>query len=156
MQHRENGQTVLSLAEAAAMTGQSKATIQRAIKAGTLPASRNRHGAYQIQAVDVATIYPDKMQHGETPAGRQTVGGLAADLQHARHRIEVLESAVRFLEGERDYLREIINNSQAERAAMLRLLPAPAEPDSHNGAPALSRFGRWFMGGAGKSADRPG
>ena len=45
---------MLSLAEAASRVGKSKPTLQRAIKAGRLSASRDEHGAYLIDPAELA------------------------------------------------------------------------------------------------------
>ena len=48
---------VLSLSQAAKLTGKSKSTINRAIKAGKLSATRHEDGTYSIDPAEVARAF---------------------------------------------------------------------------------------------------
>jgi excisionase family DNA binding protein len=50
--------TMLTLGEAARLTKLGKTTLARAIKAGRLSASRTDAGSYQIDASELARVYP--------------------------------------------------------------------------------------------------
>lgn len=49
---------ILTLREAAKLTGKSKSTLTRAIKAGRLSASRDGEGMYVIDPAELARAYP--------------------------------------------------------------------------------------------------
>lgn len=49
---------ILTLRKAAELTGKSKSTLTRAIKAGRLSASRNTEGMYAIDPAELARVYP--------------------------------------------------------------------------------------------------
>jgi len=49
---------MMSLRQAAELTGKSKSTLTRAIKAGRLSASRNAEGTYAIDPAELARAYP--------------------------------------------------------------------------------------------------
>lgn len=49
---------ILSLRQAAELTGKSKSTLTRAIKSGRLSASRNAEGMYAIDPAELARTYP--------------------------------------------------------------------------------------------------
>jgi hypothetical protein len=50
--------TILSLGQAARLTGFGKTTLARAIKAGRLSATRNETGGYSIDAAELARVFP--------------------------------------------------------------------------------------------------
>lgn len=54
----------LSLREAAGLTGKSKSTLTRAIKAGRLSASRSTGGRYTIDPAELARVFPYKPEQG--------------------------------------------------------------------------------------------
>ncbi len=49
---------ILTLRQAAELTGKSKSTLTRAIKSGRLSASRNAEGMYAIDPAELARAYP--------------------------------------------------------------------------------------------------
>ena len=49
---------ILTLRQAAELTGKSKSTLTRAIKSGRLSASRDREGMYAIDPAELARAYP--------------------------------------------------------------------------------------------------
>lgn len=49
---------ILTLRQAAELTGKSKSTLTRAIKSGRLSASRNGEGMYAIDPAELARAYP--------------------------------------------------------------------------------------------------
>lgn len=54
---------VLTLREAAKITGKSKSTLTRAIKSGQLSASRDAAGVYTIDPAELARAYPLLINH---------------------------------------------------------------------------------------------
>lgn len=53
----------LTLRQAAELTGKSKSTLTRAIKAGRLSASRNAGGMYAIDPAELARVFPFRSTH---------------------------------------------------------------------------------------------
>ena len=51
-----------TLSEAAAATGKNKATIQRAIKSGTISASKGPSGSYEIDPSELHRVFPPAAQ----------------------------------------------------------------------------------------------
>lgn len=49
---------ILTLRQAAELTGKSKSTLTRAIKSGRLSASRDGEGMYSIDPAELARVYP--------------------------------------------------------------------------------------------------
>lgn len=49
---------ILTLRQAAELTGKSKSTLTRAIKSGRLSASRDAEGMYAINPAELARVYP--------------------------------------------------------------------------------------------------
>lgn len=62
----------LSLSQAARLTGRSKSTIGRAIKSGSLSATRNQDGTFGINPAELLRAFPrDEPEPGpQRPAGR--------------------------------------------------------------------------------------
>ena len=54
----------LTLRQAAGLTGKSKSTLTRAIKAGRLSASRDAEGTYAIDPAELARVFPFKPVQG--------------------------------------------------------------------------------------------
>lgn len=54
---------MMSLRQAAELTGKSKSTLTRAIKAGRLSASRNAEGSYVIDPAELTRAYPLEERH---------------------------------------------------------------------------------------------
>lgn len=54
----------LTLRQAAELTGKSKSTLTRAIKAGRLSAARNARGMYTIDPAELTRVFPLKPTHG--------------------------------------------------------------------------------------------
>lgn len=59
---------ILTLRQAAELTGKSKSTLTRAIKSGRLSASRNAEGMYAIDPAELARVYPSVTRH-DVPHG---------------------------------------------------------------------------------------
>lgn len=120
---------MLTLAEAAERVGKSKPTLQRAIKAGKLSASRDEHGAYRIDPAELARAYPASRLAGVSWPDEPSAIDQLADF--ARH-IEVLEAKLAMAVEERDYLRERIIGFERQTNQTLSLLAGPrpsGEPD---------------------------
>jgi excisionase family DNA binding protein len=125
--------TMLTLGEASRLTGLGKTTIQRAIKAGRLSATRTDFGSYQIDAAELHRVYPipapvdatvavtDSAEQDAIPDATPV---LEAQINALRQVSDLLRQQLNDLREDRDDLREDRDRwrSQAERLA----LPAPA------------------------------
>ena len=103
---------MLTLGQAARLTGTSKTTLTRAIKAGRLSAARRDDGSYEIDAAELARVYSvtpatgsatgtvvhqatplrDTVAIGETPALRAEIEGLRAQLAMMREHADDLKA----------------------------------------------------------------
>jgi excisionase family DNA binding protein len=117
--------TTLTLGQAARLTGLGKTTLARAIKAGRLSASRTETGSYQIDASELARVYPFPAPGTETDATAETVAATSAAVHQAT---VALEAQIETLRQVGDLLREQLADvkqdrdqwrSQAERLAAL-------------------------------------
>ncbi|MCB1466201.1 MAG: hypothetical protein KDK08_03420 [Rhizobiaceae bacterium] len=142
-----------SLSEAAKATGKSRATIQRAIKAGKISAPKDEHGNYAIQPAELHRIYPkqDETSHGhvhETLRNSDDTAGNSNDLRLLEAKLEASERMAEERERELrhrdqtiDDLRERLDREGEERRKLTAMIadmrpkePAtPALPDKPRG-----------------------
>ena len=112
-----------TLGEAAKATGKSKPTISRAIKNGTVSASRNDDGSYSIEPVELHRVFPmiggtsndtgTKETH-ETPNDRRALQveidllreRLAERDQHTAERLAEKDAQIADLRSDRDSWRQ--------------------------------------------------
>ena len=113
-----------TLGTAARATGKAKSTILRAIKSGTISASRTTSGSYQIDPAELHRAFPPASEQQAPSNDAQPSEERAADL---RFQIEIL---ITERERERDQmqatiddLRERLDRSEARVSA---LLPGPS------------------------------
>jgi hypothetical protein len=129
---------MLTLGQAARLTGKGKTTLTRAIKAGRLSATRTEDGMYAIDPSELARAYDVTPEgapavHHATPVDSETATRLAvaeAELRSARDMIAELQQA-------RDDWK-----AQAERLALTAPIIAPAPAPVPAPAPESRR--RWF------------
>ncbi len=131
---------MLTLGEAARLTGLGKTTLARAIKAGRLSAARTELGSYQIDPAELARVYPfpapteaadatvaatGPLVHQGTPnATGETPGATAAleaQIAGLREVGELLRRQLDDVRDDRDRWR-----SQAERLALAAPMTTPA------------------------------
>ena len=94
---------MMSLREAATAAGVSKSTIQRAIKAGRLSASRTDDGGYAIDPAELSRVYPPR--NGDDATRTDAMGQDATSLAPA---------ATAMLEAELASLRELLRRADRE------------------------------------------
>ncbi len=131
---------MMSLGQAARMTGQGKTTLARAIKVGKISANRREDGSYEIDPSELARVYvvrPEALEtpetvaveggavHRETPAATVTV---TIPDPEVTARLAALEAEMR---GLRDLLSEVRQSrddwrDQAGRLALPRPVETPA------------------------------
>ncbi len=128
---------MLTLGQAARITGKGKTTLVRAIQAGKLSATRRDDGGYSIDPSELSRVY------GVTPEGVST-----AHREIANHELETrLALAETQLQAMKDMLAEIRQSrddwkAQAERLALVAPIAAPAAP-SPEPQPANQRRPWW-------------
>ena len=127
---------MLSLREAATAAGVSKSTIQRAIKAGRLSATRTDDGGYAIDPAELHRVYParntddaartDAVGQDATPPAPAATAMLEAELASLRELLRRADREADDLRADRDAWR-----AQAENiAATVRMLTDQREQPS--------------------------
>lgn len=123
----------ITLGQAARLTGTSKTTITRAIKAGRLSAARRDTGGYEIDVAELERVYEIK------PATPATGDGKGAVVHHATPttsssatpdvemlaRVAAMEAELRGLKDMVAELRQARDGWQAQAERVTLALPAP-------------------------------
>ena len=132
---------MLTLGQAAKLTGLGKTTVTRAIKAGRLSANRNDDGSYSIDPAELSRVYsvrPETLEtvahtghvvHHATP---QTVTGVTGGDTDVTARLATLEEQVRGLrelleevKGSRDEWKSQSDLWKEQASRLVHALPAP-------------------------------
>jgi len=132
---------MLTLGQAAKLTGLGKTTITRAIKAGRLSATRRDDGSYEIDPAELSRVYSFRPEtpetvaqsgnavHHATPAGDSRTGGVDPEVTA---RLAALEEQVRGLKDlldevkqSRDELRQERDGWKTQAERLVHSLPAP-------------------------------
>lgn len=93
-----------TLGTAAKATGKAKSTILRAVKAGTISASRSHDGSYEIEPSELHRVFPPNSAQPDTSNGSQHNEEQVATLQT---RLEIIETERR---RERDQMQATIDD----------------------------------------------
>ncbi len=133
---------MLTLGQAARLTGFGKTTITRAIKAGRLSATRRDEGGYAIDPAELCRVYPP----GATST---TVASTSDATPNATPHDPEIVARLATLEAEVCGLRELLAEVRASRDAereqhrmVLAALPKPANPAPQD-APQSAASGHW-------------
>ena len=132
---------MITLAQAAAMTGMARSSILRAIKRGALSGTRQDDGTWLVDPAELARAFPVNAQAPLQGAHRDPVA--AVKLEAAQQRIADLERALSDMRAERDDWK-----TQAQRLALPNAHPtrqdgqADAHPDQPDAQPAAGRWRR--------------
>ena len=137
---------MLTLGQAARLTGLGKTTITRAIKAGRLSATRRDDGSYEIDPAELHRVYSIQLETPETVAQSSHVVRDATPQERPRDgggdpevtvRLAALEAEVQGLKAlldevraSREELRQDRDGwkGQAERLALMRPTETPETP----------------------------
>lgn len=116
-----------SLGEAAKELGVSKPTVQRAIKAGRLSATRNDDGSYDIDPAELSRAFPAVTRVGNVTHDlkRDETAGAPRVLQAE---VEGLREQVALLKDERNDLRRRLDAEAEERRRVTALLTDQRPP----------------------------
>jgi|SRR5450830_484874 len=99
-----------TLAEAAKATGTNKTTILRAIKSGKLSGTKDAHGEWIVEPVELHRVYPvAEPRSGAPPASR------AAAQQYAAVRLASLEAENMGLKTTAELLKAQLDDTRKER-----------------------------------------
>ena len=88
-----------TLGQAAKATGKSKPTISRAIKKGTISATKDRMGQYSIDPAELHAVYPplpsasNDTGTGETAVTVNETNALEREIEHLRELLAKAEQA---------------------------------------------------------------
>lgn len=114
-----------TLGTAAKATGKAKSTILRAIKSGTISASRSHDGSYEIEPSELHRVFPPNTSQQESSNDTQPPEEHAATL---RFRLEIIEAE---RQRERSQMQATIDDLRArlDRAEdrVTALLSSPAK-----------------------------
>jgi hypothetical protein len=107
---------MLTLAQAAAMTGMARSSLLRAIKRGALSGSRNADGSWVVDPAELARSFPVNAQAARHDAHPDPV--VAVRLEAAQQRIADLERALADMRAEKEDWK-----TQAQRLALPNAQP---------------------------------
>lgn len=115
---------MLTLGQAARLTGTSKTTLTRAIKAGRLSATRRDDGSYSIDEAELSRVYTVKVETPVTGAAvhQATPERDPGDTLALRAEIEGLKAQLALMREHADELRHQRDGWQNQAEASQRLL----------------------------------
>jgi excisionase family DNA binding protein len=127
--------TILSLGQAARLTGLGKTTLARAIKAGRLSATRSETGGYSIDAAELARVFPFRAPDETGAATAPVVHHATVDDQVTalREMLAMSRAENTDLRQDRDQWRDM-----AQRLALAPPKPSPTPPAETVEAAAVS------------------
>jgi len=140
---------MLTLGQAARITGKGKTTLVRAIQAGRLSATRREDGGYAIDPSELSRVY------NVTPEGVSATGDVVHRATPSDPELETrLALAEAELRSMKDMLVEVRQSrddwkAQAERLALAAPIPAPAPLPAPAPAPAPDQRRPWWRRLAG-------
>ena len=109
---------MLTLRQAAGLTGKSKSTLTRAIRAGRLSASRDAEGIYVIDPAEVARAFPSKpMQGAGDDARHDAPDGAPRNKDATPDDAAILRLKLSLLAEERDRERNAAEREREQLAA---------------------------------------
>jgi excisionase family DNA binding protein len=132
---------MITLGEAARLTGLGKTTVARAIKAGRLSATRTITGSYEIDPAELSRCYPFKAAAEATDATVAATGpvlwvhrtGVTPEATGARAALEAQIAGLRevgdLLRRQLDEVREDRERWRSQAEAVQRLITGPKERD---------------------------
>jgi len=113
---------MLTLGQAAKMTGKSKPTISKAVKDGRLSGKKGKDGVYQIEVSELLRVYDAKSEAKSEPLVlTKDMSEKVAELEkkHLEEKLQDAERRMLKLEQERD---QAIQDAREDRAKFMALL----------------------------------
>lgn len=126
--------TQYSISAVSRLTGKSRSTIQRDLKAGKLSYVDGPNGAKLIDGVEIARVYeiePDALKREEGGLAAQSADGTAQQHSELQRRIDTLEGERRRereqLQSQIDHLQDVLKLAQDGSNKAMRLLEHRSE-----------------------------
>src|SRR4249919_3431088 len=142
---------MLSLAQAAAMTGMNRSSLLRAIKRGAITGTKDHNEVWHVDGAELARVFPVTPPNTQPAQQDAHADALAAHkLALAEERIAELKERLDEMRRERDRAQagEDAWKEQCERATRHLALPAPldaqAAPTSSDTGGPLYRAWKWM------------
>jgi len=113
---------MLTLGQAAKMTGKSKPTIAKAVNSGRISGKKGKDGVYQIEVSELLRVYDAKSEAKSEPLVlTQGMSEKVAELEkkHLEEKLQDAERRMLKLEQERD---QAIQDAREDRAKFMALL----------------------------------
>jgi len=113
---------MLTLGQAAKMTGKSKPTIAKAVNSGRISGKKGKDGIYQIEVSELLRVYDAKSEAKSEPLVlTQGMSEKVAELEkkHLEEKLQDSERRMLKLEQERD---QAIQDAREDRAKFMALL----------------------------------
>lgn len=126
--HRQGTVPMLTLGDAAKLSGMSKTSIRRSIDAGRISASKDEFGRWRIDPAELQRVYPDtgaplaRTVTPSEPGSANDAAMLRAELSAVREALDRERQVARDLAAERDAWR---GQADAWRLQAAALLPPP-------------------------------
>ena len=113
---------LLTLGEAAKLTGKSKPTISKAIKDGRISGQKGDNGVFQIEVSELLRVYPAKaetpaVEIEQAPAQQDEITKLK--MQHLEEQLEATKQQLNEAKEERD---QAIKDAREDRTRFMALL----------------------------------
>jgi len=138
-----------SLAEAAKATGKSKSTLTRAIKKGTIAATKNSNGQYEVDPSELHRVYPPvasgdvAQQSNDAPRNSNDAPDLLNELIELRAQAKATGELVNAHESTISDLRDRLDREGEERRQLTAMLTDQrAQPTEAAPAPRKGFFAR--------------
>ena len=131
-----------SLSKAAAVTGKSKSTIQRAIKSGKISASKDVHGQYTVEPTELHRVYPVKdavasesvaQQVNDAPRNSDDVPDYLSELIELRAEVKAKDKLVDAHEATIADLRDRLDQEGQERRQLTAMITDQRTPEPRKG-----------------------
>lgn len=119
---------MLTLAQAAAMTGMNRSSILRAIKRGALTGTKDHNDVWHVDGAELARAFPVNAQVTQQDAHPDALA--AHKLALAEERIAELKQRLEEMRSERDRARTSEDAWKAQCEAITRQLALPAPQDA--------------------------
>ena len=113
---------MLTLGQAAKMTGKSKPTIAKAVNSGRISGKKGKDGVYQIEVSELLRVYDAKSEAKSEPLVlTKDMSEKVAELEkkHLEEKLQDAERRMLKLEQERD---QAIQDAREDRAKFMALL----------------------------------
>lgn len=117
---------VLSLVQAAKVSGKSKSTINRSIKSGKLSAQRHDNGSYSIDPAELFRVFPKDATEPSLAEPKEPIGTPSVSEEVLRVRVQMLEAQ---LEREQETVADLRKRLDRSEDRVLALSHQLEKPD---------------------------